>query len=200
MAPSSAAATQHSYFDRRLDSHRSIWHTVNDTVIAYGETLVNDPSRYGIVSALGLDEVLFARIGRYRKQHFSTQFVDVTCGQLLDIVPGRGGKEPKAWIEKKDKAFRDGVRFATLDLSGPYRGVLDEKLPAATQVADLFHVVRWANTKLDECRRRVQDETMGHRGHKDDPLFRCRRLQHRHGPDVAPDRRAVASSPASRSR
>jgi len=33
-----------------------------------------------------------------------------------------------------------------------------------------------ANTKLDECRRRVQNETLGHRGHKDDPLYRSRRL------------------------
>ena len=49
-------------------------------------------------------------------------------------------------------------------------------LPDATQVADPFHVVRLANQKLDECRRRVQNETMGHRGRKDDPLYRCRRL------------------------
>ena len=33
-----------------------------------------------------------------------------------------------------------------------------------------------ANTKLDECRRRVQNETLGHRGRKADPLYRCRRL------------------------
>ena len=33
-----------------------------------------------------------------------------------------------------------------------------------------------ANQKLDECRRRVQNETLGHRGRKDDPLYRCRRL------------------------
>ena len=35
---------------------------------------------------------------------------------------------------------------------------------------------RLANQKLDECRRRVQNETMGHRGRKDDPLYRARRL------------------------
>ena len=29
---------------------------------------------------------------------------------------------------------------------------------------------------LDECRRRVQNETLGHRGRKDDPLYRSRRL------------------------
>ena len=48
-------------------------------------------------------------------------------------------------------------------------------LPEAVQVADPFHVVKLANTALDECRRRVQNDTLGHRGHKDDPLYRCRR-------------------------
>ena len=33
-----------------------------------------------------------------------------------------------------------------------------------------------ANHKLDECRRRVQNETLGHRGRTSDPLYRCRRL------------------------
>src|SRR5690606_16006912 len=32
------------------------------------------------------------------------------------------------------------------------------------------------NQRLDEVRRRVQQETLGHRGHKPDPLFRSRRL------------------------
>ncbi len=68
------------------------------------------------------------------------------------------------------------MRFATLDLSGPYRKVFTVIVPDAVQVADPFHVVKLANTKLDECRRRVQNETMGHRGHKADPLYRCRRL------------------------
>jgi transposase len=36
--------------------------------------------------------------------------------------------------------------------------------------------VKLANTKLDETRRRVQNETLGHRGRKDDPLYRIRRL------------------------
>jgi transposase len=33
-----------------------------------------------------------------------------------------------------------------------------------------------ANSKLDECRRRVQQETLGHRGRCTDPLYRSRRL------------------------
>ncbi len=44
-------------------------------------------------------------------------------------------------------------------------------------MADPFHVVRHANAKLDECRRRVQNETLGHRSRKGDPLlYRIRRL------------------------
>ncbi len=49
-------------------------------------------------------------------------------------------------------------------------------LPDAVQVADPFHLVKLANTRLDEVRRRVQHETLGHRGHKADPLYRSRRL------------------------
>ena len=49
-------------------------------------------------------------------------------------------------------------------------------LPAAVQVADPFHLVKHANQRLDDVRRRVQNETLGHRGRRDDPLYRSRRL------------------------
>ena len=92
------------------------------------------------------------------------------------MVPGRTGAGPIEWLEHQGAPWRDQVRFATLDLSGTYREVFDAMVPKATQVADPFHVVRVANEKLDECRRRVQNETLGHRGRKDDPLYRSRRL------------------------
>jgi hypothetical protein len=57
-----------------------------------------------------------------------------------------------------------------------YRSVFNAMPPHATRIADSFHLVRLANAKLDECRRRVQNELFGHRGRKGDPLHRCRRL------------------------
>jgi len=153
------------------------WHTVNDTVIAYGEALLEaDDDRIGEVTALGLDEVLMVRLGPYHHQHFSTQLVDVRAGQLLDVVPGRSSAEPMGWLAEQGRAFRDRIEFGTLDLSGPYRHVFEVMVPNATLVADPFHVCKLASTKLDECRRRVQYETFGHRGRKSDPLYRCRRL------------------------
>lgn len=153
------------------------WHTVNDTVIAYGTALVDDdPDRIGPPTAIGLDEVLFCRLGPWRAQSWSTSIVDVGAGRLLDVVEGRDTKGPSKWLEARGEEWRSNIAWATLDLSGPYRSVLDRMLPHATQVADPFHLVRLANAQLDECRRRVQNETLGHRGRKDDPLYRCRRL------------------------
>ena len=151
------------------------WHTIMDAVIWFGTPLVDDPHRFGDVTALGLDETLFCRQGRWRTQCWSTQIVDVARGQLLDIVPGRDAAGPCRWLADRPDEWRDRIRWATLDLSGPYRSVFDTMLSDATQVADAFHVVKLANTALDEVRRRVQNETLGHRGRKDDPLYRCRR-------------------------
>jgi transposase len=47
-------------------------------------------------------------------------------------------------------------------------------------VLDAFHVVRLGTQVVDEVRRRVQQTTFGHRGHKDDPLYKIRGLL-RHG-------------------
>jgi transposase len=154
------------------------WHTVNEAVIAYGTPLVEDPDRIGEVEALGLDETLFCRRGRWRTQAWCTSIVDVSAGhsQLLDVVPGRSATGPSVWLEARPEAWRQGIRFGVLDLSGPYRKTFEDTLGQVTQVADPFHLVRLANSKLDECRRRVQNETVGHRGRKDDPLYRARRL------------------------
>lgn len=90
--------------------------------------------------------------------------------------PGRSSTGPCRWLAERDEGWLAGIEWATLDLSGTYRSVFDTMLPDAVQVADPFHLVKLANSKLDECRRRVQNETMGHRGRKTDPLYRCRRL------------------------
>ena len=49
-------------------------------------------------------------------------------------------------------------------------------LPRADQVVDPFHVISLANRCLDAVRRRVQSEQLGHRGRRDDPLYRARRV------------------------
>ena len=54
-------------------------------------------------------------------------------------------------------------------------------------MTDPFHVTRVANRTLDQVRRRIQYETLGHRGRKIDPLFQIRKLLLRR--DERPDER-----------
>jgi transposase len=59
-----------------------------------------------------------------------------------------------------------------------FRTATTEELPDATAVMDASHVVRLAGDALHRCRRRVQQDLHGHRGRKDDPLYRARRTLH----------------------
>ena len=68
-----------------------------------------------------------------------------------------------------------------------FKSAATEELPDAATVMDPFHVVRLAGNALDECRRRVQLATCGHRGHTTDPLYACRRTLHT-GADLLTDK------------
>jgi transposase len=164
------------------------WHTVMDALNRHGQPLIDDPDRIGVTTAVGLDEVLFCRLGKYRTRFWSTQIVDVEHGQLLDVVAGRDAAGACAWFDDRDPVWLAGIAWATLDLSGPYRSVFDTMLPHAVQIADPFHLVKLANTALDETRRRVQNETLGHRSRKHDPLYRARRLLTIGHERLSPDR------------
>jgi transposase len=65
---------------------------------------------------------------------------------------------------------------AVTDLHEPFRAALSARLGHATQVADPFHVVGVGTRAVDTVRRRIQQETLGHRGRKGDPLYRARKL------------------------
>ena len=62
-----------------------------------------------------------------------------------------------------------------MDGFGGYKTAATEALPEAVTVMDPFHVVALAGHKLDLCRQRVQQDTLGHRGRSGDPLYGVRR-------------------------
>ena len=113
-----------------------------------------------------------------------TGIVDLTRGEdhptarLLDLVPGRSGTVYKNWLEERGEDFRSGIQIATLDPFQGYKNAIDDQLQDATSVLDAFHIVKLAGDALDEVRRRVQQDTTGHRGRKGDPLYQIRLLLH----------------------
>lgn len=152
------------------------WHTVNDTVVAYGQLLVDDPGRIGQVSALGMDETLFNRTGAFRQQRWATTFADVGGHRLIDITEGKDRESVIRWLEQRPQPWLEAITVGTLDMASSYRSIYHDVLPQALLVVDPFHLVKLANRCVDGVRCAVQNQTLGHRGRKHDPLYRSRRL------------------------
>ena len=71
------------------------WHTVNNAVLAYGEALLEaDTDRVGQVTALGMDETLFARVGVWRRPNRCTHPQRRTRWEATAGPVDRGGPPP----------------------------------------------------------------------------------------------------------
>lgn len=160
------------------------WATAMAAVRDYGQPLVDDADRLVGVRALGVDETAFLAATAAHHTMFVTGVVDVRPAdgrgpRLLDVVPGRSGTALSGWVLAQPAGWRDGIEVATLDPFRGYATALRTSLPQAVRVLDCFHVIRLGFAAVDDVRRRVQQESTGHRGRRDDPLFRIRRVLRR---------------------
>jgi transposase len=153
------------------------WHTVNDAVTTYGRALLAaDRKRLNQTTAIGLDETSFVKLGTRSHKDYATTVADVENHQLIEILPTRHYADVARWINAQGEPWKERIRYGALDMSPTYAAVYSVALPRAAQVVDSFHAIQLANRCLDAIRRRVQSETFGHRGRKDDPLYRIRRV------------------------
>ena len=169
------------------------WRTVWETIKPILQAAADDPARFEGVTRLGVDEHIWHHVstkpsedgGRGPKE--LTGMVDLTLhpnetgepvvrARLLDLVPGRSGDTYKPWLTDRGEAFRARVEVATLDPFHGYKNAIDDQLADARSVLDAFHVVKLATAAVDDTRRRVQQDIHGHRGRKNDPLYRVRNI------------------------
>ena len=157
------------------------WHTANTAILASAQaTLLDDPHRFDGVEVLGVDE--HVRRHTKRGDKYVTVIIDLTPvrdgtgpARLPGVAPGRSKKVLKTWLAARDESWRQKVEVVAMDGFTGFKSAAGEELPKAHAVMDPFHVVALAGNRLDECRRRVQRETTGRRGRKNDPLHRARR-------------------------
>lgn len=95
------------------------WHTTVSAVVDDGVPLVDDPARIAGVTALGVDETIFADAGPRRRTRFVSGLVDLRRSRLLDVVDGRASGAVTAWLEAREEAWLPAVERVALD---PYRG------------------------------------------------------------------------------
>jgi transposase len=153
------------------------WWTIMAAVVEHGTPLVEDPNRVGPVDKLGVDETSWLRANRTHATVYATGLVDLDHHLIIDMVAGNSATDLRQWCSRQDTDWLENIATVATDLAESYRAGLDnEHLATARRVADPFHVVRVANRCVDQVRRRVQNETLHHRGRKHDPLFRIRKL------------------------
>jgi len=152
------------------------WWTIMAAVDEHGRPLVEDPDRVGDVRSLGVDETSFLRATRDHPTIYATGLVDLDERILIDLVEGNSATDLRRWLDTQPRDWLAGIAVVATDLAESYRAGLAGRLDHATRVADPFHVVRVANRCLDQVRHRVQNETLGHRGRRHDPLYRIRKL------------------------
>ncbi len=148
------------------------WGTVMRAVREYGQKILDQQWLATNVTALGLDETAFLAATPICHTRFVTGLVDLAPAgggpaRLLDVVEGRCGKVVTDWLTERGPAWCSRVQVAALDPFRGYDTALRAGLPEATVVLDAFHAVRLAQAAVDDVRRRVQQDTRGHRGRKD---------------------------------
>ncbi len=179
-----AIVCQHLTVARVAEGLAVAWNTANDAVLAEGKrALIADPHRLDGVRVLGVDEHVWRHTRHGDK--YVTVIIDLTPirdgtgpSRLLDMVEGRSKQAFKTWLSERPKAWRDQVEVVAMDGFTGFKTATTEELPEAVAVMDPFHVVRLAGDALDQCRRRVQQDTCGHRGRTGDPLYASRRTLH----------------------
>ena len=161
------------------------WDTVNTIAMTAAQDLLAavGPARLAGVRVIGVDEHRWAHTRHADGDGFVTVIVDLTPvvdrtgpARLLDLVTGRSARAMSDWLAAQSPTFRDGVKVVAMDGFGGYKNAATDSVPDAVTVMDPFHVVALAGTKLDGCRQRVQQDTLGHRGRTGDPLYGIRRV------------------------
>jgi len=158
------------------------WKTCWAAVEARAKDLIKIKERAAGVKTIGVDEHIWRPSKISSTDKAVTVMVDLTrdadgClrARLLDAVQGRSGKVYADWLIEQGVGVTVTIEHAALDPFRGYMNAIRDELPNAVAVLDAFHVVKLAGNALDDVRRRVQQTTLGRRGHKDDPLYRIRR-------------------------
>ena len=191
-----AIVVQHLTVARIAEGLAVSWDTANNAVLAEGKrVLIADEARFDGVTAIGVDEHVWRHTRRGDK--YVTVIIDLTGirdgtgpARLLDMVEGRSKQAFKTWLAERPAAWREGVEVVAMDGFTGFKTAAAEELPDAVPVLDPFHVIRLAGDAMDQCRRRIQQAIHGHRGYKDDPLYKTRRTLHT-GADLLTERQAA---------
>ena len=138
----------------------------------------DDPARFAGVQVLGVDEHVWHHQDRRRRgPRELTGIVDHSRGGSphgpLEWTWSQEGLAPcmRTGWPSAEKTSAPVSRSRRWIPSKDSKNAIDDQLQDTTSVLDAFHIVKLAGDALDEVRRRVQQDTLGHSARTGDPLY-----------------------------
>ena len=114
-------------------------------IVACGSTLLNHLKKlslpeFAVPKILGVDDFAFRKGQRY-----GTILVDLEHNQPIALLADRKAETLADWLIQ-----HPGVKILSRDRSKTYKSAMDKGAPAATQVADRFHLVQNLEETLEK--------------------------------------------------
>jgi transposase len=146
------------------------------------------------VKNLGIDEHRYRSVRFYRTETgawaryepWMSTIVDVSTGQVLAVVDGRGSAGVGAWLAARPAHWLAQVEVVAIDPSAAFRKAIRTHLPCAGVSVDAFHLIQLANQCLTAVRQRLVRDHKGRRGRLVDPAWANRRLLLRGADTLSP--------------
>jgi transposase len=104
---------------------------------------------------IGIDEIAMHK----GHKDFVVVISDLTNKRVIDVLRDRKKEALEAYMDTWSLEFKSKIKSVAIDLWGPYRSVVESKLPNAKAVADRFHVMQNLNKALDNCRKKAKRDS-----------------------------------------
>jgi transposase len=104
---------------------------------------------------IGIDEIAMHK----GHKDFIVVISDLTNKRVIDVLSDRKKEALETCMDGWSSEFKAEIKSVAIDLWGPYRSVVESKLPNAKAVADRFHVMQNLNKALDNCRKQAKRES-----------------------------------------
>lgn len=108
-----------------------------------------------LTEVIGIDEIAMHK----GHKDFVVVISDLTNKRVIDVLKDRKKEALEMYIEGWSREFKNKIKSVAIDLWGPYRSVVESKLPNAKAVADRFYVMQNLNKALDSCRKQAKRES-----------------------------------------
>jgi len=144
---------------------RVAWRTVGSIITRVWADVDANCDRLAGLTRIGIDEI------SYKKGHkYVMVVVDHDTRRLVWAAPGRNSATVREFFDLLGPDRCAAITHVSADGADFIDTIVGEMCPAATRVADPFHIVKWATEALDEVRRgawsdaRALARTEPHRG------------------------------------